>query len=163
MFKARKTGTVAARNIMGEHFEWDYTDFADFLHSTYEVVWMGCPRRRPGRSTRNVVIIKMPVDGNPARGLRLPAGGRLDVIAMARRSCPGSSRSSSTATSRKLVGAHYVGYGVKNAFQYLEVLRSRASPSTNSARSTSCSSTDLTRADRCAPERRHSGPEPTLP
>src|SRR5207249_4426848 len=35
MFKARKGGTTAARNIMGEPYEFDWTDYPDFLHSTY--------------------------------------------------------------------------------------------------------------------------------
>ena len=37
MFKARKSGVTAARNIMGEDLEFDFTEFPDFLHTTYEV------------------------------------------------------------------------------------------------------------------------------
>ena len=41
MFKARKSGVCAARNIMGEDLEFDFTEFPDFLHTTYEVTWVG--------------------------------------------------------------------------------------------------------------------------
>ena len=41
MFKARKSGVCAARNIMGEDLEFDYSEFPDFLHTTYEVTWVG--------------------------------------------------------------------------------------------------------------------------
>jgi len=41
MFKARKCGVNAAKNIMGEHREYDYTDYPDFFHTTYEVTWVG--------------------------------------------------------------------------------------------------------------------------
>ena len=41
MFKARKSGVTAARNIMGEDLEFDYTEYPDFLHTTYEVTWVG--------------------------------------------------------------------------------------------------------------------------
>jgi 2-oxopropyl-CoM reductase (carboxylating) len=122
MFKARKTGTVAARNIMGEHFEWDYTDFADFLHSTYEVVWMGLSEKEARAKYSNVVIIKMPVDGIPPEDFALPAGDGSMFIAMARPELSGFFKIVFDGDSRKLVGAHYVGFGVKNAFQYLEVL-----------------------------------------
>jgi dihydrolipoamide dehydrogenase len=122
MFKARKTGTVAARNIMGEHFEWDYTDFADFLHSTYEVVWMGLSEAEAREKYENVVIIKMPVDGIPPEDFALPAGDGSMFIALSRPELSGFFKIVFDGDSRKLVGAHYVGYGVKNSFQYLEVL-----------------------------------------
>ncbi len=41
MFKARKCGVGAARNIMGEDYEFDFTEYPDFLHTTYEVTWCG--------------------------------------------------------------------------------------------------------------------------
>jgi dihydrolipoamide dehydrogenase len=113
---------VAARNIMGEHFEWDYTDFADFLHSTYEVVWMGLSEKEARAKYENVVIIKMPVDGIPPEDFALPAGDGSMFIAMVRPELSGFFKIVFDGDSRKLVGAHYVGYGVKNAFQYLEVL-----------------------------------------
>ena len=39
MFKARKCGMTAARNIMGEDYSFDFSEYPDFLHSTYEVTW----------------------------------------------------------------------------------------------------------------------------
>jgi 2-oxopropyl-CoM reductase (carboxylating) len=51
MFKARKCGVAAARNIMGEDYEFDFTEYPDFLHTTYEVTWCGCLRLRHGPGT----------------------------------------------------------------------------------------------------------------
>ena len=41
MFKARKCGMTAARNIMGEDFEFDFSEYPDFFHTTYDVTWVG--------------------------------------------------------------------------------------------------------------------------
>src|SRR6267154_98358 len=41
MFKARKSGVTAARNIMGEELGFDFSEYPDFLHTTYEVTWVG--------------------------------------------------------------------------------------------------------------------------
>ena len=32
---------TAARNIMGEPYEFDFSEYPDFLHTTYEVTWVG--------------------------------------------------------------------------------------------------------------------------
>ena len=122
MFKARKTGTVAARNIMGEHWEWDFSDYADFLHSTYEVVWTGLSEAEAREKFANVVVIKMPVDGIPPEDFGLPAGDGSMLYACAIPPLSGFFKVVIDGDSRKLVGAHYVGYGVKNAFQYLDEL-----------------------------------------
>jgi pyruvate/2-oxoglutarate dehydrogenase complex dihydrolipoamide dehydrogenase (E3) component len=93
MFKARKGGVTAARNIMGEPTEFDWTDYPDFLHSTYEVTWVGMTEdearalrryhdhpdaaqgravwRYPAALRRGHHAIRLPVP----RALGLPEGG----------------------------------------------------------------------------------------
>src|SRR5260370_27187062 len=41
MFKAPKCGVAAARNIMSEHYVFDFTVHPDFLHTSYEVSTLG--------------------------------------------------------------------------------------------------------------------------
>jgi 2-oxopropyl-CoM reductase (carboxylating) len=41
MFKARKSGTFAARAIIGENVHYRPTDWPHFLHTHYEVSWLG--------------------------------------------------------------------------------------------------------------------------
>jgi hypothetical protein len=60
MFKARKCGMAAARNIMGEPYEFDFAEYPDFLHSTYEVTWVGLTEAEARERYEQVVIIQMP-------------------------------------------------------------------------------------------------------
>ena len=50
MFKARKSGVTAARNIMGEELEFDFSEYPDFLHTTYEVTLGRAHRGRGPRA-----------------------------------------------------------------------------------------------------------------
>lgn len=68
MFKARKCGMTAARNIMGEPYEFDFSEYPDFLHSTYEVTWVGLSEAEARERYQNVVVIQMPPPGvDPGR------------------------------------------------------------------------------------------------
>ena len=60
MFKARKCGMTAARNIMGEDYAFDFSEYPDFLHTTYEVTWVGLSEEEARASGADVVIIQMP-------------------------------------------------------------------------------------------------------
>ena len=73
MFKARKCGVGAARNIMGEDYEFDYTEYPDFLHTTYEVTWCGLSEAEARARYSNVIKIQMPPDDGP--DTELPAAG----------------------------------------------------------------------------------------
>ena len=53
MFKARKTGVTAARNVMGEPAEFDFTEYPDFLHTTYEMSWVGLAEEEATRLRRD--------------------------------------------------------------------------------------------------------------
>ncbi|MGH8972007.1 MAG: FAD-dependent oxidoreductase [Acidimicrobiia bacterium] len=122
MFKARKTGCVAARNIMGEHWEWDYTEYPDFLHSTYEITWCGLSEAEARARYKNVIKIQMPPDGLSHEDCGLPAGDASMLYACRYPALSGFCKMVIDGDSRKLLGAHYVGFGVKNAFQYLDHL-----------------------------------------
>jgi len=125
MFKARKSGCVAARNIMGEHWEWDYTEYPDFLHSTYEVTWCGLSEREAREQYRNVVVIKMPPEGLDHKDVGMPVGDASMLYAMRYPELTGFCKMLIDGDSRRIIGAHYVGFGVKNAFQYLDELMRR--------------------------------------
>jgi len=73
MFKARKCGVGAARNIMGEDYAFDYTQYPDFLHTTYEVTWCGLSEAEARDRYRNVIKIQMPPDDADPETFALPA------------------------------------------------------------------------------------------
>lgn len=80
MFKARKSGVYAARNVMGTDAHYEPKDFPDFLHTHYEVSWLGLSEEEARKKYKNVVIIKMPPN-NP-NGLKrwLTGGGSSYVV-----------------------------------------------------------------------------------
>src|SRR5260370_6850633 len=72
MCKVRKGGVTAAGNIVGEPCEFDWTDYPDFLHSTYEISWVGLPEEEARQRYKHVVIIQMPPKGVPYADIPLP-------------------------------------------------------------------------------------------
>ncbi|MCU1650157.1 MAG: FAD-dependent pyridine nucleotide-disulfide oxidoreductase, partial [Pseudonocardia sp.] len=125
MFKARKSGVTAARNIMGEDLEFDYTEFPDFLHTTYEVTWVGLTEAEAReRHGDDVIIIQMPpyVEGLDTPNLPLPCAEGTMLYAFRRPELSGFQKLVVHGASRKVLGAHHVGYGAKDAFQYLDYL-----------------------------------------
>ena len=125
IFKARKSGVTAARNIMGQHWDFDVTEYPDFLHSTYEVAWTGLSEEEARERYQNVVVIQMPPKGVPHEECGMPASDGTMFYAMAHPELTGMLKSIIDADSRKVVGLHYVGYGIKNSFQYLDYLIKR--------------------------------------
>ena len=121
-FKARHAGCTAARNIMGEDYEWDCSEYADFLHTTYEVVWCGLSEAEAREKYDHVVKIQLPPDGVPHEFCAFPAGEGTMMYACRFPEFTGFAKLVIDATSRKIVGAHYCGRGVKNVFQYLDHL-----------------------------------------
>jgi 2-oxopropyl-CoM reductase (carboxylating) len=122
MFKARKSGTYAARAIMGEKVCYRPVDWPDFLHTHYEVSWLGLSEEEARACYRNVVILKMPPDNPNGLNVGLPAADRTMLYAMARPHMSGFQKLVLDGDSRRVLGAHHVGYGAKDAFQYLSVL-----------------------------------------
>jgi dihydrolipoamide dehydrogenase len=124
MFKARKSGVTAARNIMGEDLEFDYSEYPDFLHTTYEVTWVGLAEAEARERYSDVVIIQMPptVKGLDTPNLPLPCAEGTMLYAFSKPELSGFQKLIVDGASRKVLGAHHVGYGAKDAFQYLDHL-----------------------------------------
>jgi dihydrolipoamide dehydrogenase len=124
MFKARKSGVTAARNIMGEELEFDFSEYPDFLHTTYEVTWVGLTEAEARAQCDEVIIIQMPpyVEGLDTPNLPLPCAEGTMLYAFSKPELSGFQKLVIDGTSRKVVGAHHVGYGAKDAFQYLDHL-----------------------------------------
>ena len=122
MFKARKCGVAAARNIMGEHYEFDYTSYPDFLHTTYEVTWCGLSEAEARERYDNVIKIQMPPDDADPESFALPAAEGSMMYAFTRPILSGWLKLVIDADSRKILGAHHVGFGAKDAFQYIDYL-----------------------------------------
>ena len=122
MFKARKSGTYAARNVMGVDSEYDAKDYPDFLHTHYEVTWLGLSEEEARATYRSVVIIKMPPDNPDGWNIGLPACDRTMLYAFAAPRKSGFQKLVIDGESRRVVGAYHVGFGAKDGFQYLAVL-----------------------------------------
>jgi dihydrolipoamide dehydrogenase len=123
MFKARKAGVCASRQIMGEtDYEFDYSDFPDFLHTTYEVAWTGLSEAEAREKYENVMVIQMPPKGVAPEDCGLPATDGSMFFSFLRPGLNGIIKSVIDADTRKIVGMHSVGFGNKNSFQYLDVL-----------------------------------------
>jgi len=122
MFKARKSGAYAARAIMGEKVSYRPSDWPDFLHTHYEVSWLGLGEEEARARYPNVVVLKMPPDNPNGLDIGLPASDRTMLYAMARPHMSGFQKLVLDGVTRRVLGAHHVGYGAKDAFQYLNVL-----------------------------------------
>jgi dihydrolipoamide dehydrogenase len=122
MFKARKCGMTAARNIMGEPYEFDFSEYPDFLHTTYEVTWVGLTEAEAREQYDDVVVIQMPPKGLRDDELALPCAEGSMLYAFTRPELTGMQKCVYDGRSRRLLGAHHVGFGAKDAFQYLDHL-----------------------------------------
>jgi 2-oxopropyl-CoM reductase (carboxylating) len=122
MFKARKSGTYAARAVMGERVSYKPADWPDFLHTHYEVSWLGLGEEEAGARYRKVVVLKMPPDNPNGLDIGLPASDRTMLYALARPHLSGFQKLVVDGDTRRVLGAHHIGYGAKDAFQYLNVL-----------------------------------------
>lgn len=122
MFKARKSGAYAARAVMGEDVDYRPKDWPDFLHTHYEMSWLGLGEEEARARYRNVVTLKMPPDNPNGLNIGLPASDRTMLYAMAHPHLSGFQKLILDGDSRRVLGAHHVGYGAKDAFQYLNVL-----------------------------------------
>src|SRR5581483_9179451 len=90
--------------------------------STYEVTWCGLSEAEARAQYRNVVKIQMPPDGISHDDLAMPAGDGSMLYACRYPALTGFCKLLIDGDTRKLLGAHYVGFGVKNAFQYIDHL-----------------------------------------
>lgn len=119
MFKARKGGMYAARNIMGEEAHYHLGDYPDFMHTHYEVCWLGLGEEEARERYPEVAVIKLPPDNPDGHNIALPAGDRMMLYAMMEPRLSGFQKLVIDAKSRRIVGAFHVGCGAKEGFQYL--------------------------------------------
>lgn len=125
MFKARKCGMTAARNIMGEPYEFDFSEYPDFLHSTYEVTWVGLSEAEARQRFPEVTVIQMPPAGIGMEEIPLPCAEGSMLYAFTRPELTGFQKCVIDSASRRVLGFHHVGFGAKDAFQYLDFLLRR--------------------------------------
>lgn len=119
MFKARKGGVCAVRNIMGEETHYHIADYPDFLHTHYEVCWLGMGEEQCRQQYANVVVLKLPPDNPDGHHVALPAGDRMMLYAMMKPHLSGFQKLVIDGDSRRILGAFHVGCGAKDGFQYL--------------------------------------------
>lgn len=125
MFKSRRSGTTAARNIMGVDSEFHYADIPDFLHTTYEVSWAGLGERAARETLDEVVTIQLPPAGMDASDTPLPMAEGSMIYGFTLPERTGFQKCVIDAKTRRVVGVHHAGYGAKDAFQYLHQLINR--------------------------------------
>lgn len=125
MFKSRRSGTTAARNIMGLDAEFSYADIPDFLHTTYEVTWAGLSENEARRQFGEVVTIQVPPPDLAPGQTPLPMAEGSMLYGFTRPERTGFQKCVIDARTRRVVGIHHAGYGAKDAFQYLHHLISR--------------------------------------
>lgn len=119
MFKARKGGMYAARNIMGEEAHYCLKEYPDFMHTHYEVCWLGLGEEQARDRCREVVVLKLPPDNPDGHAVALPAGDRMMLYAMMEPRLSGFQKLVIDGASRRILGAFHVGCGAKDGFQYL--------------------------------------------
>jgi dihydrolipoamide dehydrogenase len=122
MFKARKCGVTAARNISGEDIEFDFSEYPDFLHTTYEVTWVGLSEDEAREKYGDITVIQMPPKGMPYGDICLPVAEGTMLHAFKNPAQSGFQKCIYDSKTRRLIGAHHVGFGAKDAFQYLDYL-----------------------------------------
>jgi 2-oxopropyl-CoM reductase (carboxylating) len=122
MFKARKEGVCAAKNIMGQVNDYKAADYPDFMHTHYEVCWLGLSEEEARQKYTNVKIMKLPPDNPNGLDVGLPAGDRMMLYLMAKPRMSGFQKLIIDGDTRKILGAVHIGYGAKDGFQYLNYL-----------------------------------------
>ncbi len=122
MFKARKCGMTAARNIMGDPYEFFFEEYPDFLHTTYEMTWVGLSEEEARERYDETIVIQMPPKDVGLGDIPLPCAEGTMLYAFMRPELSGLQKCIVDGATRRVVGFHHVGYGAKDAFQYLDHL-----------------------------------------
>lgn len=122
MWKARRSGVYASRNIMGQDVAFQPRAFPDFLHTSYEVTWVGLGEEEAREQYGHVTVIKMPPETEDGLEVGLPASDRTMLYAFLEPRLSGFQKLIIDSASRRVVGAHHVGFGAKDGFQYLAIL-----------------------------------------
>src|ERR1700753_1502341 len=104
---------------MGEtDYTFDYSDYPDFLHTTYEVAWTGLSEPEGREKYDNAMLIWMPPTCVAPEQCGLPATDGSMFFSFTRPGLNGIIKSVIDADSRKIVGMHSVRFCNKNLVQY---------------------------------------------
>ena len=122
MFKSRKEGVCAAKNIMGKVSEYKAVNYPDFMHTHYEVSWLGLGEEEARQRYANVKIMKLPPENPNGLDVGLPAGDRMMLYLMMKPRMSGFQKLIIDGDTRKILGAFHIGCGAKDGFQYLNHL-----------------------------------------
>jgi pyruvate/2-oxoglutarate dehydrogenase complex dihydrolipoamide dehydrogenase (E3) component len=122
MFKSRKEGVCAAKNIMGKVSEYEAVNYPDFMHTHYEVSWLGLGEEEARQRYANVKIMKLPPENPNGLDVGLPAGDRMMLYLMMKPRMSGFQKLIIDGDTRKILGAFHIGCGAKDGFQYLNHL-----------------------------------------
>jgi pyruvate/2-oxoglutarate dehydrogenase complex dihydrolipoamide dehydrogenase (E3) component len=122
MFKSRKEGVCAAKNIMGKVSEYKAENYPDFMHTHYEVSWLGFGEEEARQRYGNVKIMKLPPENPNGLDAGLPAGDRMMLYLMMKPRMSGFQKLIIDGDTRRILGAFHIGCGAKDGFQYLNHL-----------------------------------------
>jgi 2-oxopropyl-CoM reductase (carboxylating) len=110
---------------MGEEYEFDFSQYPDFFHSTYEVTWVGLSEAEARERYDDVTVIQMPPAGIGFDEIPLPCAEGTMLYAFTKPELTGFQKCVIDSASRRVLGFHHVGFGAKDAFQYLDFLLRR--------------------------------------
>lgn len=97
-------------------------------HSTYEVTRVGLTEAGPRARYRDVTVIQMPPAGMGLDEIPLPCAEGMMLYAFTRPRAHRLPEVRRRLRDPPLLGFHHVGFGAKDAFQYLDFLLRRPAP-----------------------------------
>ncbi len=120
-WKARKSGIVAARNILGQQAELRCDFYPEQLHSTYEISWVGLGENAARERYDDVRVLRMGI-GDAAKPGITPMAERMMLMGHFFPERTGFQKMIYEGRSGRVLGLHHVGYGAKDSFSYLAYL-----------------------------------------
>ena len=66
-------------DIMGEEAHYHLHEYPDFMHTHYEVSWLGLGEEQARERYRNVVVLKLPPDNPDGDSIALLAGDGMTI------------------------------------------------------------------------------------
>lgn len=120
-WKARKSGIIAARNILGQKAELRFDLYPEQLHSTYEISWVGLTEKQAREKFGDARVIRMGIKDANKPGIT-PMAERMMLMGHIYSEKTGFQKMLYDGPSGKVLGLHHVGYGAKDSFSYLAYL-----------------------------------------
>lgn len=120
-WKARKSGIIAARSILGQKAELRFDLYPEQLHSTYEISWVGLTEKQAHEKSEDVRVLRMGIKDANKPGIT-PMAERMMLMGHIYPEKTGFQKMLYDGSSGKVLGLHHVGYGAKDSFSYLAYL-----------------------------------------